>query len=186
MLRRTAGLTAGLVLLSLTACIDSPFHPLAPPESGLVRNEAPVGSAIYRPFKFRQTLGSFDPGAPTCLVEVPGFGLFPFSRELPGWGTATHLGKHTSTIHTAECGWDEEHGLQGSGTFVSIAANGDELSGSWSGRFSFQADGSLAMDAEFVFTGGTGRFASADGWAHLVGSIDVGGGWSTAEGVIRY
>lgn len=187
MWRRNAGLIMALAAVVVSSCADGPVVPLPSGEVSLAQLGMSPHARGYRPMKLKQTMGSFDIDAPICWVEnVPGFGDFPFSEALPVWGTGTHLGKYTGTIATTDCGWDAEDGLWGSGTFVSIAANGDQLGGTWSGLFTFQPDGSLAMDAEFLFTGGTGRFADADGRAQLVGSIDVEGGWSTAEGEIRY
>lgn len=74
-------------------------------------------------------------------------------------------------------------------TIVYVAANGDEMYGTFSGQGTPSPDGSsIAFAGKTVYTGGTGRFANASGW-----SLDAGGaslvtseGSVTVSGKISY
>jgi len=86
-------------------------------------------------------------------------GQFPIlSVTLNGAGTATHLGRFTTTfefqidLRTAD----------GFGTFVFVAANGDTVFGTETGHAT--VTGSVAaVEENGTITGGTGRFAGATG-----------------------
>jgi hypothetical protein len=98
-------------------------------------------------------------------------GSFTFEQWGPNWydlytigsaaGTAQHLGqarlitKHTPTLT----------GDLVDGTFTLVAANGDEIQGTYTGFASGIPGNDLAYQgtAAFVITGGTGRFAQATG-----------------------
>src|SRR5262249_10523986 len=88
-------------------------------------------------------------------VEPVGPGLFRLTVAVTG--EVTYLGQFTGTetvvLNAAEGTF--------SGTLVFVAANGDQLAADVHGSFT------LATTAEgtFTFTGGTGRFATASGYA---------------------
>ena len=78
-------------------------------------------------------------------------------------GTATHLGAFTGGGHVQFFLVDATLVSQGTTTFV--AANGDELYASF---LAFQEAGSAEFVGSFIFQGGTGRFAGAEGSAVVV------------------
>lgn len=93
--------------------------------------------------------------------------------SLEGSGTATHVGRYT--IRNSHC-LDLATGAFTGGTFVKIAASGDQLVGTYSGSGSIVVApappdllGRFAVVGTLVFTGGTGRFANASGTAEMRG-----------------
>jgi hypothetical protein len=84
--------------------------------------------------------------------------------------------------------------LSNSGVYV--AANGDQLSSSFSGNavlsFTDPADASVTFNGTQEFSAGTGRFADAEGEADLVGSAHInlitgdGTGEFTLDGGLTY
>ena len=83
-------------------------------------------------------------------------GEFPiFHESIRGEGNATHLGRYTLAI-------DETVNLLDAtavGTFVLTAANGDMVSGRFTGKA--QPGPLVSITEEATITGGTGRFAGA-------------------------
>ncbi|HEX6107726.1 MAG TPA: hypothetical protein VFZ26_19225 [Gemmatimonadales bacterium] len=83
-----------------------------------------------------------------------------------------------------------------SSTGVYTAANGDELSASFTGTavlsFTDPADATVTFEGTQVFSAGTGRFADASGTAHLAGSARInlitgsGTGEFTLHGTLTY
>lgn len=71
-------------------------------------------------------------------------------------GVDSHLGKYT--VHVEGTAAPSGDGFTGSGVATIVAANGDELSGS----FTLTSDGETHV-IEVTITGGTGRFADASG-----------------------
>jgi hypothetical protein len=100
----------------------------------------------------------------------------------PGVGTATHIGRYE--VEQTQC-VDTTTGLITLGEATLIAANGDDIFMSY--------DGSLVpgltpptYDLSYVVTGGTGRFASAEGefeirvvFTSQTTWVSTGGGWMT-------
>lgn len=93
---------------------------------------------------------------------------------LEGGGTATHVGRYTIT--NRHC-LDLATGAFTAGSFVKIAANGDQLVGSYTGSGTIivapappDLIGRFGVTGTLVFTGGTGRFASASGTAEMRGT----------------
>jgi hypothetical protein len=76
------------------------------------------------------------------------------------------------------------------GTFTLTAANGDKLTGDYSGSFIPKDAGPMysLSDAKFQITGGTGRFAQAIGSAELQGNqnLQTGKGKLEVDGTISY
>lgn len=90
-----------------------------------------------------------------------------------GGGNATHLGKFT-TVMTFCMNFNqtdpENFAKYSAVDGIFIAANGDELYFTVSGRVLFYAEANpnyvAYFDDEFTFTGGTGRFYKASGYGH--------------------
>lgn len=95
-------------------------------------------------------------------------------------GRGTPLGRFTAEgRHCA----DLEAGVFVDGVIVFVAANGDELRGTYSGKFLPELpDGTQRVASTHVYTGGTGRFANATGQADAPAWFRF---TSETEGVIR-
>jgi hypothetical protein len=90
----------------------------------------------------------------------PGLGPVTISIER---GQATHLGRFSA--ETRHC-TDLATGQFTAGVIVITAANGDELHGTYSGRFLPELpDGTTPVASTHYYDGGTGRFANATGMA---------------------
>lgn len=89
-------------------------------------------------------------------------------------GEATHLGKVNALLE--HCGYPDFQnpglGTDREGTMLIVAANGDELHGSYQG----EALGGGHFSGTVEFIGGTGRFEGATGHATLSGSTDRSAG----------
>lgn len=117
-----------------------------------------------------------------------------FSGTLTGSGTATHLG--AVTINAPHCAMPTRGGSvaisRGEITFT--AANGDTLTADFMGTISpFPGDlETNTFVGNFVITGGTGRFANAEGDGLLSGTLSGSlatrsyTGSITADGRISY
>jgi hypothetical protein len=111
-----------------------------------------------------------------------------FGSTITGKGKSSHLGK--VSLATADCITPMGDHFTFKGEFTLIAANGDKLTGDYSGSFVPRDGGPVytLADAELKFTGGTGRFSGASGTAELNGSQDTttGKGKMDANGTISY
>ena len=148
--RRTSGLVAlALAVAALAVGATTP---------------ALAGSQV--PFK-----GS-DVGTFTLTVG----GICPagwFQVDISGTGNATHLGRYAYAAR--EC-FNPSSGAFG-GTFTLTAANGDEVRGTYDGQVSGTSDPDLAAYHEDAdITGGTGRFASANGTLEIDGLANLATG----------
>lgn len=95
-----------------------------------------------------------------------------FYSESNSTGTLTHLGlSRMYTRHTPDLS-----GTLNEGTFQIVAANGDELTGTYEGSATADPERADVYHgvATFVITAGTGRFAEATGFfnARLVETLD--------------
>lgn len=133
-----------------------------------------------RPFKaslVTQEHAGFTPNCPS-----------KFGGTTTGTGKSTHLGKVTLTA--TDCITPMENHFTFKGTFTLTAANGDKLTGDYSGSFIPDNGGPTynLSEAKFKITGGTGRFVQATGSAELQGSqnIQTGKGKLDADGTISY
>jgi hypothetical protein len=109
--------------------------------------------------------------------EFQGGGTFPvFHQVLGGSGNATHLGRLT-----VEAQWDVNV-LTGTavGTFTLTAANGDTLAGTATGT-SVIVDGVAYITETCMISGGTGRFAQANGTFVTARVLTLATGESTAS-----
>jgi hypothetical protein len=111
-----------------------------------------------------------------------------FGGTITGTGKSTHLGK--VSLKAADCITPMENHFTFKGTFTLTAANGDKLTGDYSGSFvpKDAAPMYALSDAKFQITGGTGRFAQASGSAKLQGTqnIQTGKGKLEVDGTISY
>lgn len=191
-LQACAALLASLVLLAI-GCSQSPVAPSQIPTA--------VSSAA--------TTGPATSGGNTQLSGMKGQDV-PFSGAVTGQlqmsanlarcsaplrfgvsdaiGNALHMGN--MTYHTEQC-VNPTNGQITAGVLVLTAANGDEIHGTFSGQAQ-SAEGESHVLADFVFTGGTGRFEHATGEAEMTAVLDVHlgvppypGRWAWT-GAIRY
>lgn len=111
-----------------------------------------------------------------------------FGGTVTGTGKSTHLGKVSLTA--ADCITPMENYFTFKGTFTLTAANGDKLTGDYSGSFIPKDAPPMYSysEAKFQITGGTGRFARASGSAELQGNqnIQTGKGKLEVDGTISY
>jgi hypothetical protein len=138
--------------MGLAACDDS-----APTAPQLANTRVPT---VTR-YRAQGTIGT----APRC----DDLGLLYVSLE--GEGIESHVGRYT--IRNSHC-LNPATGEFTEGRFDKVAANRDELSGTYEGTSSvIQAPapvGVFAIRGQLAFTGGTGRFANATGSQEMVGT----------------
>lgn len=112
--------------------------------------------------------------------------------EVEGTGQASHLGQYT--IVRSHCFNLATFTIE-DGTFEQTAANGDRLWGTYSGYtagvLEVAPDGSpvvIVIESPTTITGGTGRFASAEGAGTTVGvfNLVLESGTFTFEGELAY
>lgn len=97
--------------------------------------------------------------------------------EVQGSGQGTHTGQYT--IVRQHC-FDLATAAIGDGYFEQTAANGDKLWGTYSGSpagvLEFDEDGNpvvIILDSPWMITGGTGRFAGAQGSGDTHGVFNI-------------
>jgi hypothetical protein len=115
-------------------------------------------------------------GSYTSVIEVP-----PPSAVGTVEGTATHLGRFTGRL-TAEV-----TGNTATGKFTFIAANGDQLSGTFVGEGVFMPPNTATRNEIATIENGTGRFAGATGTFTMVtvDTIDFATGKATGTGTFE-
>ena len=115
-------------------------------------------------------------GSYTSVIEVP-----PPSAVGTVEGTATHLGRFTGRL-TAEV-----TGNTATGKFAFIAANGDQLSGTFVGEGVFMPPNTATRNEIATIENGTGRFAGATGTFTMVtvDTIDLATGKATGTGTFE-
>jgi hypothetical protein len=138
--------------VGLAACDDA-----APTAPQLASTQVPITNS----YRAQGTIGT----APRCDA----LGLLHVSLE--GEGIESHVGRYT--IRNSHC-LNPATGEFTAGLFHKIAANGDELTGTYAGTSSvIQAPapvGVFAIRGQVAFTGGSGRFANATGTQEMVGT----------------
>ena len=148
-------MTRSLLLLvaavGLTACDEA--TPTAPQ---MANTQVPITSS----YRAQGTIGT--------AARCDALGLLYVSLE--GEGIESHVGRYT--IQNSHC-LNPATGEFTAGQFQKVAANGDELVGTYAGTSSvIQAPapvGVFAIRGHLTFTGGSGRFASATGSQEMVG-----------------
>ena len=154
-----------VLCLFATACSSQSLNSPTSPTSavlGTAQTDARGGTEL--PFR----------GSYTSVIEVP-----PPSASGTVEGTATHLGRFTGTV-TAEV-----DGNFGTGKFTFVAANGDQLSGTFLGEGVFMPPNTVTRTERATIENGTGRFARATGAFTMVtvDTIDfANGGTATGYG----
>lgn len=113
-----------------------------------------VAVAEELPFK-----ASITGNAHLSPTDVP----FVLRNDETGTGNSTHLGNFIWADTEYADFASIPGGVEVSGTFTMIAANGDKLYGELSTVGSFDEDGNLVIHGAYRFTGGTGRFINATG-----------------------
>ena len=154
-----------LALSALSGCNQS--SPLLPSEESPASRPSAVSSGPRMvPWKESyEASGTITPDeircpAPQLLVS------------LAGGGKATHVGRYT--IINSHC-VNPETGVLTDGTFVKTAANGDQISGTYTGNSEIiqppEPIGIFEVTGNLSFTSGTGRFAGVTGTAEMNGSL---------------
>ena len=138
-----------------------------------------------RPFK-----GDFDA---QFAIVADGDWCDPESETIPvlleGHGQLTHLGRFT--FEARHC-TDGEAGTFANGVAILVAANGDELWGTYEGQFLAPLpDGTQRLASTQTYNGGTGRFTNASGSAaesawFVFASATGGPIWGTIDGTLAY
>jgi hypothetical protein len=111
---------------------------------------------------------------PTVPHKEKASGVIHVSEVLPNstiavqeWtavGRATHMGKYTQVgSHKANLATGEIF----DGVFVSTAADGSTVFGTFSGTFTINGDGSVSYSVTAIWLGGTGRLAGITGIAEV-------------------
>lgn len=131
------------------------------------------------------TPGLLLPGDPAYPSRCP---TGPTNAAAPadGEGNGTHLGRFSETESACI---DFATLALTLGRFTMITANGDEVHGTFEGSASFDPPPPNAtLQCTWVITGGTGRFAEAEGAGDCVDSHQLGNGQSRIgfEGWIGY
>jgi hypothetical protein len=166
---------AGLVLLA-TACREAAVPTNV--ANGLQHDQA----APQRPLQGvldLQALGWTEPAEGRCPEG------YPMLSSMAGSGHFTHLGLTSAAgshcIDPATLAFTR-------GQLTLIAANGDELYGTYEGVTTFVEPPLVGWADVIVFAGGTGRFASASGQADETGQVNLvtGVGLSTTEGILSF
>lgn len=164
---KPAKIALTLVLVAFVLACDSPTA-LEPHFS---MNAAAVPDGMV-PIQIREAVFNLAPGDAIPVMCDPGAaGVF-----LPNYhmatGVASHLGRVSTVVVISGCTLDLATGVVSmNGTTGRTAANGDVLLGTWTGTL---AGSALTLDV--TFTGGSGRFQNAAGWAGGGGQVDVANG----------
>jgi hypothetical protein len=163
------------VCLFAAACsgqgLNSPTSPtstgvVSPASTGLGLVQTAARGGTDLPFR----------GSYTSVIEVP-----PPSAVGTVEGTATHLGRFNGRL-TAEV-----TGNTATGKFTFIAANGDQLSGTFVGEGVFMPPNTATRNEIATIENGTGRFAGATGTFTMVtvDTIDFATGKATGTGTFE-
>ena len=132
-----------------------------------------AASSGMRPFK--GSVSGEVSFMPVALTTCPAAGTYVGGLRTDGAavGTATHLGLTAMTSQHCTPAGDTIAG--GTGTFV--AANGDEVYFDYAGTAPFPDETTTVVVAEieYTITGGTGRFADAQGGGHMTGYVNFEG-----------
>lgn len=114
---------------------------------------------------------------PTCPSQ--------FGGTTTGSGKGTHLG--VISLAATDCITPMQNYFVSNGNLTLTAANGDKLTGTYSGSFIPTDNPSIYMhdnDFSIQITGGTGRFAGAVGSGTLEGTSNVTTGQGVIEGTL--
>jgi len=112
------------------------------------------GTATLRPIWGQVTGEVSFPASDACL-DITGA---PFQTVTEAEGRMTHLGR--TEVSLSHCATADGQAVAGAARFT--AANGDEIWASYSAH-TVAPPPMIVQEAEFIITGGTGRFAAASG-----------------------
>lgn len=154
-----------------------------------VMSIASIGAAMAGPTNVPLTgtisfIGTIDPN--TDPTTAPGCPLLGMNY---GGGTLSHLGK--TALVSSDCVTPGATGLSASnGKLTLTAANGDTVTGTYTGTFIPINSGAAFQFSNVMFsiTGGSGRFSRAYGRGILNGTQESisGKGTITVDGTISY
>jgi hypothetical protein len=133
-----------------------------------LRSDSPADLRKELPFKThaKAVVTSLAPGAPCSGLRV----------DIVSEGQGTYVGLHTSIQH--HCINPPSLAFT-DGEFTITAADGDQLSGTYFGELVPIAPPIFAINGNFTFTGGTGRFEGATGGGTASGEQDLSTGDAT-------
>lgn len=130
---------------------------------------APASAGPDRPFKAKVDIQELLGRSTRCLGDQGQPGLEGHFR---GSGQATHVG--AVQLLSAHCVTQMQNGS----TFISRAtmtleaANGDRLTGEYSGFITRSDAGVFTFEGTYFITGGTGRFVNASGTGALFWTVE--------------
>jgi hypothetical protein len=200
MCRATTLVSVAAVALFLGACGDHPaddlMGPLPATQTLASRGQPDKALPFHGSGTGWITSQVFAPGFPVERSTFEGRCSIPsdYIVEFSANGEATRLGECTIVFgHCSRMNMDAGTGAvsfdYGDGRATFVAANGDELHGTYDdGDADLMADGTVAWHDTFVLAGGTGRFEGAVGGGAEMGVTDSVTGWTTweFEGIITY
>ncbi len=106
-----------------------------------------------------------------AVSQITPTGQYSAHSVANGGGDATHVGHYTS-ISTADFYYTSPTGgITVNGKHTTYAANGDEMYATFTGTWSI-ANGIVTNTANFIFSGGTGRFTDLHGEVQIVTTSD--------------
>jgi hypothetical protein len=168
-------IVAGIMLLA--SCKKDVNQPALSLKTLAVHKDSPNGnsiSGVTRPLK--------DSGSGTTSLIPGGCGVGTFQVSANGTGISTALGSFTQT--TSFC-MNSSFEPISTPTGVGIAANGDKLNYTFVGTGTDPETGFTYQN--YIFSGGTGRFANATGNVTLLYSVRTQTNYAyTGTGTITY
>lgn len=130
--------------------------------------EPALSSAPDGMVPFRVQEAAWTPADANPVVCEPALAGVVLPDRMLAAGTGTHMGRVSSVISGSSCTVNLATGVVSMvGSAVHSAANGDRLYADWTGTI-----GPTGLGLDVSFTGGTGRFEGATGWATGGGSMD--------------
>jgi hypothetical protein len=156
------------VCVFAAACSGQSLNSVTSPTSasvGLAQTQAQSGTDL--PFR-----GSFT--SVTELVPPD-----PHARATLT-GTASNVGRFVAIF----TGIVDSSTNSAAGTFTVTAANGDQLSGTWTGVGEVVGPGVVKLTEDAIITNGTGRFAGASGAFTIVRVESIGATGSAGNGTL--
>jgi hypothetical protein len=141
----------------VSGCSQLPTSPTAPGGTAMTEEATQARGGTDLPFR-----GSFE-GTEVNQV-VPPHLVVTGTAE----GHATHLGRYTATFNVVV----DLATSSSIGSIVLAAANGDELTGTFTGQGTTTAPNVAHIIENVTITGGTGRFAGATGTFTIDRTLD--------------
>ena len=138
-------------------CSQLPTSPTAPGGTAMAEEATQARGGTDLPFR-----GSFE-GTEVDQVAPPNL-LVNGTAD----GTATHLGRYTATFTVVV----DLATSSSVGSIVLVAANGDGLSGTFTGQGTASAPNVAHIIENVTITGGTGRFVGASGTFTIDRTLD--------------